>query len=265
MFPLTSPGTKESPRFPLILAHRGASADAPENTLAAFELALAQGADGIEFDVHLTRDSVPVVIHDARLERTTNGRGRVRESSAAALARLDAGSWFNRRFPARARRDYAGAKIPCLGEVLAWVRARRCQAFLEIKQPRLAYRGIEVKTLEQIHAAGVERLVTVISFHLPTLARLRRLDQHVALGLDVVRPLVAVARARKVSAQTLLPHWRFTTPHQIARARRAGLRVVAWGLDDPLALRRGVPAGVDGLITAFPALLRRICGAFNVS
>jgi glycerophosphoryl diester phosphodiesterase len=258
MLPSAKPSAFRAASFPLIVAHRGASADAPENTWAAFELALAQGADGIEFDVHLTRDGVPVVLHDTRLERTTNGRGRVRETTAAALARLNAGSWFNRRFPERARAEYSAARIPRLDEVLRWVRARRCQAFLEIKQPRLRYRGIEAKALEQIYAAGAERQVTVISFHLATLARLRRLDPHIALGLDVVRPLVAVARARRVSAQTLLPHWRFATPQQISRAHRAGLQVFAWGLDDPRALRRSLPDGLDGIITSFPALLRRV-------
>jgi len=83
----------------LILAHRGASAEAPENTLAAFNLALQQGADGVELDVRLSADGVPVVIHDVRLERTTNGAGRVDALGARELRRLDAGSWFNQLYP----------------------------------------------------------------------------------------------------------------------------------------------------------------------
>jgi glycerophosphoryl diester phosphodiesterase len=246
-------------RSALIIGHRGASGDAPENTMAAFELALAQSADGIEFDVHLSRDGVPMVIHDARLNRTTSGRGRVRQYTAAALARLDAGSWFNRRFSARARARYTACRIPCLAEVLRWVRARRCQAWLEIKQPRLPYRGIEEKVLEQIYAAGTERITTVISFHLPTLRRIRRLDSSIPLGIDFTRPLLAVARARKVSAGTLLPHGRFAKRRWVARAHRAGLRVVVWGLDDPAAMRRALASGVDGIITSYPALLRKSC------
>jgi glycerophosphoryl diester phosphodiesterase len=243
----------------LIVGHRGASGDAPENTLAAFALALAQKADGIEFDVHLSRDGVPVVIHDARLERTTSGSGRVRDVTAATLARHDAGSWFNRRFPDRARGRYVGARIPQLAEVLEWVRARRCPAFLEIKQPRRIYHGIEAKVLDEIYRAGAQHLTTVISFHLPTLRRIRRLDSRIALGIDFTRPLWAIARAQKLAAGTLLPHGRFARPRWIARAHRAGLRVVAWGLDDPASMRRAIANGVDGIITSFPALVREIC------
>jgi glycerophosphoryl diester phosphodiesterase len=250
---------EESGRRVLIVGHRGASGDAPENTMAAFALALAQKADGIEFDVHLSRDGVPVVIHDARLERTTSGRGRVRDQTAAALARLDAGSWFNRRFPARARARYAGARIPRLAEVLEWVRARRCAAFLEIKQPRRIYRGIEAKVLDEIYRAGAQQFTTVISFHWPALRRVRRLDSRIALGIDFTRPLLAAVRAKRISAGTLLPHGRFAGRRWIARAHRAGLRVLAWGLDDPAWMRRAIANGVDGIITSFPAVLRGIC------
>jgi glycerophosphoryl diester phosphodiesterase len=242
----------------LIIGHRGASGEAPENTTAAFELALAQGADGIEFDVHLSRDGVPVVIHDARLNRTTSGTGRVRRHAAAALAMLDAGSWFNRKFPSRAQASYSACGIPRLAEVLGWVRARRSQAWLEIKQPRIPYRGIEEKVLEEVYAAGAESLTTVISFHLPTLRRLRKLDSHIALGIDFTRPVLAVERAKRISAGALLPHGRFAKQRWITRAHRAGLRVIAWGLDDPLQMRRALTNGVDGIITSFPARLRAL-------
>src|SRR5271169_2602058 len=115
--------------MPLLnIGHRGASGEAPENTLAAFDLALRQGADGIEFDVRLSSDGVPVVIHDPRLERTTSGSGHVDDLPLSVLKRLDAGSWFNRRFPKRAQNRYAGLKVPTLAEVLAWVRKRNCLA-----------------------------------------------------------------------------------------------------------------------------------------
>ena len=125
---------------PLNIGHRGAAGEAPENTMAAFELAMRQGADGIEFDTHLTADGVAVVIHDSRLDRTTSGSGWVREHRASTLGRLDAGSWFNQRFPSLARARYSGVKIPLLCEVLTWVRERNCLAFVEIKD---ATPGIE--------------------------------------------------------------------------------------------------------------------------
>ena len=104
---------------PLKIGQRGAAGEAPENTLASFELALEEGAEGIALDVRLSSDGVPVVICDANLSRTTSGRGRVREKEAKALLQLDAGSWFNYRFPSRARRQYAHESVPLLFEVLA--------------------------------------------------------------------------------------------------------------------------------------------------
>ena len=144
--------------------------------MAAFELALRQGAEGIELDVHLSSDGMPMVIHDPRLSRTTSGSGWVSEHRANALRRLDAGSWFNRRFPEKARHRYVGAKIPLLSEVLAWVRQHKILAFVEIKGGRNAYPGIEAKVLDEIERAGVRRLATIVSFDLATLRRVRELD-----------------------------------------------------------------------------------------
>jgi glycerophosphoryl diester phosphodiesterase len=248
----------ESSRPWLLLGHRGASGEAPENTFAAFELALEQGADGVEFDVHLSSDGVPVVIHDARLERTTNGTGLVGVHSLAALRRLDAGSWFNRRFPARARANYAGEKIPTLAETMEWVKQRRSRAFIELKRGRKYYPGIEAKVLEAIRRSATAALTTVISFDTKTLVRLGRMDRTVELGIDFTRPLAAVLRARRIGARALLPHWAFVTERFILRAHRAGLAVIVWGLDQPRRARRLVSYGADGIVTNFPARLAEL-------
>jgi len=245
-------------RWPLNIGHRGAAADAPENTLAAFELALRQGADGVEFDVHLSADGVPVVIHDARLDRTTSGSGHVADHSLRALRRLDAGSWFNRRYPARGRPRYAGRKIPLLAEVLTWVHDRDCLAFVEIKKSTRTRPEIERKVLEEIHRAGVTLRATVISFDLPTLRRVRRMDPQVPLGIDFTRPLLAVTRARSIKAGVVLPHWAFASRRLLKRAHQAGLKVVVWDLDEPRWMRRKLADGVDGIITACPAKLAEI-------
>ncbi len=244
---------------PLNIGHRGAAGEAPENTLAAFDLARRQGADGIEFDVHLSADGVPVAIHDARLERTTSGSGRVGRQTAGALRRLDAGSWFNQRFPARARARYAGLKIPLLVEVLAWVRQRKCLAYLEIKQGRLAlYPRIEERVLEEIERSGARPYVTAISFHRPTLRRLRQLDSRIPLGIDFTRPLLAIRRARALRATSVLPHWAFASRRFVARAHQAGLRVLVWDADQPQEIRRALADGVDGVVTRYPALFAEL-------
>jgi len=251
---------------PLVVGHRGAAGEAPENTLAAFELALRQGADGIELDVHLSADGVPVVIHDPRLDRTTSGAGRVRDHTLAALRRLDAGSWFNQRYPAKARPRYAGLKIPTLAEALAWARDRNCLVYVEIKRPHsfqgkiVPYPEIEGKVLEEIDRAGVRSMVTVISFDLPTLRRLRHLDSEIALGIDFTRPLLAIRRAESLGATTVAPHWAFASKGFIGRAHRAGIRVLVWDLDQALWMRRKISDGVDGIITRYPAKLVEVAG-----
>ncbi|HEX6626268.1 MAG TPA: glycerophosphodiester phosphodiesterase family protein, partial [Pyrinomonadaceae bacterium] len=109
---------------PLIIGHRGASALAPENTLVAFERALDDGADGVEFDVRLARDRVPVVIHDATLRRTLLRDETVAALTSSELRRWDAGTWFTLRFPERARDDYHLARVPTLDETLGLVGPR---------------------------------------------------------------------------------------------------------------------------------------------
>lgn len=240
---------------PLNIAHRGAGGEAPENTLAAFELALRQGARGIEFDVHLSSDLVPVVIHDPSLGRTTSGRGWVSDHRASALRRLDAGSWFNRRFPEKARPRYVGARIPLLAEALAWALRHGLLAFVEIKQGRRPYAAIEAKVLEEIERAGAERLVTVISFDFATLRRVRELDSRIPLGLDVSRSLLALRRVRSLSGAAVLPHWTIASPRFIRRAHQHAIRVFPWTVDHPARMRRRIADGVDGIVTNYPARL----------
>jgi glycerophosphoryl diester phosphodiesterase len=240
---------------PLKIGHRGAAGEAPENTLASFELALRQGADGIEFDVQLSSDGVPVVIHDARLTRTTSGIGWVWEHRASVLRRLDAGSWFNRRHRLRARERYAGARIPLLAEVLQWVKARRCLAFVEVKDFRP---GVAAKVLQEIERAGLEHLARVVSFDLPSLQQARELSEQARLGLDFSGRLLPVRRALALGAEALLPYWAIASRRLIRRAHREGLQVIPWTVNYPLHMRRKILDGVDGLITNFPARLTKV-------
>jgi glycerophosphoryl diester phosphodiesterase len=238
---------------PLIIAHRGSAAHVPENTLEAFELACQQGADGIEFDVHLSSDNVPVVIHDPCLDRTTSGCGRVRSHSAKALRRLDAGSWFNQRYPSKARPQNVGLRIPLLSEVLEWIRERNCRAFVEIKEGGDEYPGIEAKVVEAISRADVFDQTTVISFDLTTLKKCRELAHGIALGIDLSRPLHALSKARSISAVSLHPHWMFVSPRSVDCLHRAGFQVLVWGLDAEAPMAKLMKSGVDGLMIDSPA------------
>jgi glycerophosphoryl diester phosphodiesterase len=238
---------------PLVIAHRGAAGEAPENTIEAFELAWHQGADGVEFDVQLSSDDVPVVIHDSCLNRTTSGCGQVRDHSARALGRLDAGSWFNERYPSKAQPRNIGLRIPLLSEALDWVRDRNCRAFVEIKGDGSAYPGIEAKVVKEISRASVTDQTTVISFDLPILKRCRQLDRNIALGIDFSRPIHALAKARSISAASLHPHWMFVSPRFIDCVHRAGLEILVWGVEVEEPTQQLMTSGIDGLMTDHPA------------
>ncbi len=240
---------------PFKIGHRGAAGEAPENTLVSFELALRQGADGIEFDVQLSSDGVPVVVHDARLTRTTSGNGWVWEHRASVLHRLDAGSWFNRRHRLRARERYAGARIPLLAEVLQWVNARQCLAFVEIKDFRP---GVTARILQEIERAGLEHLARVVSFDLPSLQQARKLSEQARLGLDFSGRLLPIRRALAFGAEALLPYWAIASRRLIRRAHREGLQVIPWTVNYPSHMRRKILDGVDGLITNYPARLTEV-------
>lgn len=240
---------------PLRIGHRGAAGEAPENTLASFDLAWRQGVDGIEFDVQLSSDGVPVVIHDPRLLRTTSGSGWVWEHRASVLRRLDAGSWFNRRYRLRSRERYAGARIPLLSEALHWAMTRHCRAFVEIKDYR---ESVAARVIEEIDRADAWPWVHVLSFDLPTLHRVRELKGQAQVGLDFSGRLMPIRRALKLGAAALLPHWAIASRRFIRRAHRAGLQVFPWTVNYPLHMQRKILEGVDGLITNYPARLTAV-------
>ncbi|MGO8817013.1 MAG: glycerophosphodiester phosphodiesterase [Terriglobia bacterium] len=240
---------------PLKIGHRGAAGEAPENTMASFELAWRQGVDGVEFDVQLSSDDVPMVIHDARLTRTTSGNGWVWEHRASVLRRLDAGSWFNRRHRLRARERYAGARIPLLAEVLQWVKAKQCLAFVELKDFRP---GAAARVLQEIDRTGIWHLTRVISFDLPSLQQARDFSGQARLGLDFSGRLLPIQRALALGADALLPHWAIASRGLIRRAHREGLQVIPWTVNYPLHMRRKILDGVDGLITNYPARLTQV-------
>jgi glycerophosphoryl diester phosphodiesterase len=226
-----------------VIAHRGASAAAPENTLAAFGLARALGADGVELDVHLSADGEPVVIHDYRLERTTDGRGLVGERSLAALRRLDAGRWFGDAF--------AGQRIPTLVEALAALAGLR--VIVEIKNGPIYYPGIAARVAAVVRDVGGDR-VTVSSFDHPVLREVRSAagDLETAV-LFAARPVDPVRLARDAGAAVLHPQWAFVTADLVAGAHAAGLRVEAWTVDEPCWLRQLAAVGLDGVMTNHPA------------
>lgn len=238
---------------PQIIAHRGASAEAPENTAAAYRRALATGVDGVELDVHLSADSEPVVIHDHVLDRTTDGRGPVGAQRLADLRRLDAGRWFGEAF--------AGERIPTLAEALDLLRAVR--VIVEIKSESVAYPGIAGRVASVIRASA-HRDVTVSSFDHPVLVEIRSHAPALKTAvLYVARPVHPARLAEDAGAGILHPHWSLLTPDDVARAHAAGLRVETWVVDEPEDQARVVSMGVDAIMTNHPGRLRATLAALG--
>jgi glycerophosphoryl diester phosphodiesterase len=239
------------PHRPAIWAHRGASDDAPENTLAAFALALEQGADGLELDVTLSADGVPVVIHDDTLDRTTNGYGPVRWQTLAALKQLEAG------YPAQFGGQFAGERLPTLDEVFAAF-GPRTRINVELKQDRAPGRPLAPAVVALIQRHGLARRVIVSSFQFSNLRQVRALDPTLPIGLLYT---IATGGARLVRwltgdlhPEAHHPGCYALAPEQVAWFHAQGLRVNTWTVNAEADLRRFAQAGVDGLITNRPGL-----------
>lgn len=234
----------------LNIAHRGASADAPENTLRAFEAALEAGADAIELDVHMAADGALVVIHDPILGRTTAGRGPVRAHTLADLKRLDAGGWFGPAF--------AGATVPTLQEVVAFARGRT-RLFVEIKAGSDFYPGIEAAVTRCLKEGGVLGDAVLMSFdHTALLAVRDAAPEAETAALLEGRPADPPAVAAAARAGALALGYRLLTGRERALTAAAGLRLYAWTVDDEDEMRRLADMGLDGIITNHPARLRRV-------
>ncbi|HET7875859.1 MAG TPA: glycerophosphodiester phosphodiesterase family protein [Methylomirabilota bacterium] len=239
------------PFRPLVIAHRGASADAPENTIAAFELALEQGADAIELDVHLSRDNHPVVIHDFTLERTTDGSGPVRERSARELKRLDAGGWHGSRF--------RGQRVQMLHEVLERFRDRT-RLWIELKGGSELYPGIEERVVSLLEIYDALDRALVQSFDRAALGRIRELNREVRLGALVAQGPLEPAMAARTGVHAMCPGVDLLTEEGAAAIRAAGLSCYVWTVNEPAQVDRLVGWGVNGIITDRPGLLRARLG-----
>ncbi len=246
--------------MPLVLAHRGASAYAPENTLAAFRLARELGADGIELDVQLCQDRVPVVIHDDTVDRTTDGKGRVSDLTIGEIAQLDAGGWKTE--------DYRGEPIPTLAQVFDalsdWLhpvgRARPCFINVELKTERVFTDGLEREALNVIARYGVQRNILLSSFSALSLYRAKQINARLARGFlyDASMPIYLRGAWTRwlASPQALHPEHSMIDARYMEWARRKKLQVNTWTVDDPDTARRLASLGVNAIITNKPDVIR---------
>lgn len=230
-----------------VIGHRGAAALAPENTFASFDVALRLGVDAIETDVQSTSDGHLVLIHDDRLERTTNGEGLVCETPWAVLRELDAGGWFGPQ--------YRGERIPELRPFLERY-AQQIPIALEIKQA-----GVEMQSLETVQELGVLSRITFTSFHFDAvrLIKLRAPEARVGfLSHDVHAD--TVMRVMSARMEQFCPPARLLTPELVQAWKDLGLVVRAWGVKDPSLMQHAIDCGVDGMTVDFSHLLLKALG-----
>jgi glycerophosphoryl diester phosphodiesterase len=238
----------------LIIGHRGASADAPENTLASVKLALTQGVDGVEVDIHLSKDGRVMVLHDPDTRRTTGQAGVVAEMEAAALRALDAGSAKGQAF--------AGERLPFLEEVLAALPAGK-RILVEIKcgaeiLPALERILKDSGKLNQVTLMGFDREVVAAAKQrlsaVPVLWLVKSADQKAGPWPPYPENTVELARAKKLDGLGL--HFGGVDQQMIEKARAAGMTLAVWTVDDPAEARRLLALGIDLLITNRPGWMR---------
>lgn len=242
----------ESLPRPIIFAHRGACAHAPENTLAAFELALAQQADAIELDVKLSADGQVMVHHDATVDRTTNGHGALKDMSLDELKALDAGSSFSEAFK--------GEKIPTLDEVFETVGKR---TFINVELTNYTTPRDElVETVCMlVKKHKLQKRILFSSFFASNLSKARSYLPDVPCGLLAFNGLLGIwARSFGFAFgkfEALHPALKDMTQQQVARVHRLNRRVHVWTVNDERDMRRLFGWGVDGIFTDDPQLAAR--------
>jgi glycerophosphoryl diester phosphodiesterase len=238
-----------SPSRPFIIGHRGAAAVAPENTLASLRAALDAGADRVEFDVRLTADRHPVLMHDATLERTTDGNGPVAALRWEELTLLDAGSWFS---PA-----HQGEPIPDLEDALRLVRPK-LPVVVELKSESDDDLPLVEAVLESIGETGGYIGVTVSGKRWPLLREIARRAEGLELALTYGSGVKTdpVAAAQEIGAGALHANRRRLNRDLVDRARSAGLEVDAYTINKRRPLKRAAALGVDGVFTDDPGKIR---------
>lgn len=248
--PASRAAVRPSAPTPQVIAHRGNSAVAPENTLMAFEAAARAGADLIEIDLQVTKDGIAVVIHDDDVARTTDGRGRIEELEHAHVAGLDAGGWF--------AHAYRGARVPSGAELMEFFVAHPGLGLLAEFKGRWSTADARTVT-DAVEAAGLGERVIVQSFDTATVQVLRDVAPDLARGLlveDLPDNLLRTCASLAVMTCNPRGDLLLEQPGLVEALHGEGLRVVPWTLNEPAHWTVAVDLGVDAIITDRPDRLR---------
>lgn len=262
-YPKVFPQPFKEPQQPWVIAHRGASKDAPENTLAAYQLAIDQGADMIELDVRLSKDGYIVAFHDKFLRRTSNGEGRLQSYTLEELKRLDVGSWFDPH-------HFADTRMPTLREVLELTHGK-IMLNIEIKKDAVSRSDdhIERQIVTLLQEFDMLQHSMVSSFNTLSLLRLKHLDPRLSTALlygntvrTNIRPKIpiygyqAYQMVLRVRADSLNVRRNLVTRAFLRRSRETGVRIHPFTVDQPKNMKKLIRRKVHGIITNRPDRLR---------
>lgn len=239
----------------LVIAHRGASFSYPENTMIAFQKAYEMKADMIELDVQLSKEGVPVIYHDTQLESKTDGMGFVNSLTLKELQKLDAGSWFDRRFK--------GHRIPTLEEVLQWAK-NKISINIEIKKEAddTGTKGeVERSVIELVRLAEMEKHVLISSFSYQSVLRIKKLAPEISTGLLYDSKLSKKKPAELVKtyqADSFNCKWRELKGSWRKELQQKQIPVYIYTVNHPFWMKKLIRSGINGIFTDKPALLRDV-------
>lgn len=229
-----------------IFAHRGASGKYPENTMIAFKKAAEEGADGIELDVHLTRDHLPVVIHDETVDRTTDGYGFVKDYSLEGLKKLSAGHWKGWKFRYE--------QIPTLGEVLKWISQTELMLIIEFKNNILPYKGLEQKTIKLLKKYHILDRTIFSSFNHNSLLIVKEIDEQAETAFLYGKPITSpVQYAQTIHVDGLHPSFHLINQPLIQNLHAHSIKVRPYTVNSQRIMETLFNWEIDGLITDYPA------------
>ncbi|MGE5632130.1 MAG: glycerophosphodiester phosphodiesterase [Caulobacteraceae bacterium] len=230
---------------PLVYAHRGASGYAPENTMAAFKKAVELGSHGIECDVQLTKDGWLVVCHDETVDRTTNGKGFIKDMKLADIRRLDAGSWFGKEFK--------NERIPFFSELLELVKKTGLLLNVEIKSGIILYPGIEKKVMDEVTAFGLQDRVIISSFNHYSVNTVKQIAPVVKTGILYMEGLFEPWNYMKaVGCECAHPFYMALKPEIAKELKARGFMINVFTVNDPNHAKELAEMGVDIIITNYP-------------
>ncbi|WBL12936.1 glycerophosphodiester phosphodiesterase [Sutcliffiella sp. NC1] len=228
-----------------VFAHRGAAGTHPENTMIAFQEALRVGADGVELDVHLTKDNVPVVIHDETVNRTTNGSGWIKEYYYDDLRKLDAGSWFDEEF--------TGCTIPSLEEVLQWIAKTSLQINIELKNGIVRYENIEKIVIDLVHKYNLKDRVIISSFNHYSLVEVNKCAPEIETAILFMEGLYKPWEyAKTIGATGLHCYLPVAVPELLEGANIEGMPVRPFVVNEEKHIAALVRGGCSAIITDWP-------------